>query len=84
MAIVTTASRQNTIDILSYFGYGNTFGYLVTQEDITEVKPNPQGFILAMEHFDVMPSDTIIFEDSDVGIQAARAAGASVVAVNQF
>lgn len=84
VAVVTTASRKNTEDILRYFGYQDLFEYIVTQEDITKPKPDPAGFYLAMEHFGANPENTVIFEDSDVGIQAARAAGAAVMAVNRF
>lgn len=84
LAVVTTASRKNTMDILMYFGYDNLFELLITQEDITKTKPDPQGYLLAMEHFSAQPEDTIIFEDSDVGIQAARATMATVMVVNQF
>ena len=72
------------MDILMYFGYDNLFELLITQEDITKTKPDPQGYLLAMEHFSAQPEDTIIFEDSDVGIQAARATMATVMVVNQF
>lgn len=84
IVIVTTASRQNTEDILSYFNHEHLFEYLITQEDVTEVKPSPQGFLMAMEYFKIAPADTIIFEDSDVGIQAARATGAAVMVVDRF
>ncbi len=84
LAIVTTASRQNTMDILSYFGYQDFFEYMVTQENITRVKPDPQGFELAMEYFGIAPKDTIIFEDADVGVEAAKASGASVFVVDNF
>ena len=84
LAVVTTASKKNAKDILGYFGYENLFEYLVTQENVTSVKPDPQGFELAMKYFGVSPAKTVIFEDSAVGIQAARATGASVMVVNQF
>lgn len=84
IAIVTTASEKNTKDILHYFGYDELFEFMVSQEDITKVKPDPQGFLIAMDHFGATPEQTVIFEDSDVGIQAARATGASVMVVNQF
>lgn len=83
-AIVTTASRQNTMDILGHFGCVDLFEYILTQENITKVKPDPQGFLLAMEHFGMDAAHTVIFEDSPVGIQAAKATGASVMVVNQF
>lgn len=83
-AIVTTASRKNTEDILSHFACMDLFEYILTQEDITKVKPDPQGFLMAMEHFGIDAAHTVIFEDSPVGIQAAKASGASVMVVSQF
>ena len=44
LTIVTAASRRNTMDILTYFGYEDMFEYIVTQEDIIKVKSNPEGF----------------------------------------
>ncbi len=84
LCIVTTASRKNTLDILSAFGYEAYFDLLITQEDVTKVKPDPQGFNLAMKHFGIDKEHTIIFEDSDVGIEAAKRSGATVYAVKQF
>ena len=55
-----------------------------TQEDIHKPKPDPEGFLLAMEHFGVTPADSVIFEDSDVGIEAARASGAAVFVADRF
>lgn len=83
-AIVTTASRQNTMDILNHFGCASLFEYILTQEDITRVKPDPQGFLMAMEHFGIDAAHTVIFEDSPVGIQAARQSGATVLVAAQF
>ena len=72
------------MDILCYFGYEDLFEFLVTQEDITKVKPDPEGFLIAMKHFDVGAERTVIFEDSEVGAMAARATGATVFLVNQM
>ncbi|MBE6024726.1 MAG: HAD family hydrolase [Cellulosilyticum sp.] len=82
IAIVTTASRQNTLDILKFFNKEDVFDYIVTQEDITKVKPDPQGFLLAMDYFGAKPENTMIFEDSDVGIRAAKATNATVFVVD--
>lgn len=84
IALVTTASRKNTLDILNYFGYTELFDFIVTQEDTTEIKPNPQGFLKAIEYFEMDASNTVIFEDSDIGLAAAGATGATVIAVNNF
>lgn len=83
-AVVTTASRKNTIDILRHFHCEDLFDLIITHEDITHVKPDPEGFLKAMDYFNIAPDHTVIFEDSDVGICAAQATGASVMVINQF
>ena len=81
IALVTTASYENTRDILQKFHSLNYFELLITQEDVIKVKPAPEGFIKAMDKFDVLPENTIIFEDSDVGIEAAKLSGAKYIKV---
>lgn len=84
LAVVTTASYRNSMDILAHFGCAELFDLLITQENITHTKPDPEGFLKAMAHFGAAADKTVIFEDSSVGLQAARATGATVFAVNQF
>lgn len=84
LAIVTTASKKNCIEILTYFNKQSSFDLIICFEDIEHVKPNPEGFIKAMEFFDIEPKETIIFEDSPVGIEAAQRSGANVFIVNKF
>ncbi len=84
VAIVTTASKTNTMELLHYFNCTEIFDCIVTKEIITKMKPDPECFLWTMSHFDVEPDMTLIFEDSKVGIAAARSAGASVFVVNQF
>ena len=84
LALVTTASKKNTKEITDYFGITDMFDLCLTKEDIKKTKPDPEGFLAAMEFFNVSAKDTVIFEDSDVGIEAARRAGATVFAVDKF
>lgn len=84
IAIVTTASKKNCLEILEYFNKKQLFDLIISHEDIINVKPNSEGFIKAMEYFDIEPKETIIFEDSDVGIEAARNSQANVFVVNKF
>ena len=83
-AVVTTASRKNTTDLLSYFGFMEYFDYVLTQESIIKKKPDPEGFLSVMEHFGLDAERTVIFEDSDIGIAAGRASGASVIIVDRM
>ena len=84
LGVVTTASKKNTYEILSYFESLELFDLILTHEDITNVKPDPEGYIKAMKYFNISPEDTIIFEDSNVGIEAARRSGAKVFVINTF
>ena len=52
--------------------------------EVPHKKPAPDGFLMAMEHFGVAPADTIIFEDSPEGIQAAQASGAPYLLVREI
>lgn len=84
IALVTTASKQNCFDILRFFNRETEFDLILTQSDVKKKKPDPEGFILAMEYFNIEAAQTIIFEDSDIGIEAACSCGANVMKVMDF
>lgn len=75
-ALVTNASKKNVFDIVECFGLTKDFDLIITQEDISKPKPDPESFIMAMEHFGVKREETIIYEDSGVGLEAAKRSGA--------
>lgn len=54
---------------------------LITAEDVTRGKPDPQGYIEAARRLGVAPADTIVFEDAPAGIAAGKAAGATVLVI---
>lgn len=81
MALVTTASAENVKDEMRHFGLEEDFDLILAAEDIPRHKPDPQGFLMAMERFGIPPERTVIFEDSKVGIEAAKKTGASVMKV---
>ena len=84
MVVATTATRTNVVDILKHFGLYDLFDRIYTQEDTVRYKPDPEIFETAMRDFGVGPGDTVIFEDSRVGLQAAHASGASVIRIESF
>ena len=81
IALVTTASRKNCDDILVFFNRKELFDLIITHNDVENVKPHPEGFIKAMQHFNMSPQDTVIYEDSPIGIEAAIRSEASVLCV---
>lgn len=81
ITIVTNASQKNVNNILENFSVKDLFDLLITQEDVKSPKPSPEGFIKAMNYFNISQENTIIFEDSEIGIQAAINSGANYVKV---
>lgn len=84
IALVTSASRKNAEEILTFFGHMPLVDLLLTQEDVSRKKPDPEGFLLAMSHFGIGPDRTLIFEDSTPGVRAALSCGAGVCRVMAF
>ncbi|WP_195340176.1 HAD family phosphatase [Fusobacterium sp. 1001295B_180824_G3] len=84
IALVTTASKKNSEDILKFFDKRDLFELIISAEDVKNKKPNPEGFIKAMNYFGINPENTIIFEDSNVGIEAAIKSGANVLKIEKF
>ena len=81
VGVVTNSIRQTTEFMLTYAGLRDFLDVLVTNQDVTEPKPNPECYLLAMEKLGVLPVETVIVEDSPYGIQAAKASGATVITV---
>lgn len=81
VALVTTASGENVNDILREFKVGAMFDFIVTQEDVKSTKPNPECFELAIKLSGVAKENAIIFEDSESGLEAAKASGINFVKV---
>lgn len=84
IALATTASKRNAMELLACFGETETFDFFITQEDVRKLKPDPECYLMAMEKAEVAACDTIIFEDSEVGMMAARASGAYAFLVDHF
>lgn len=84
IGLVTTASKKNTYDILNHFNKLDLFDLILTHNDIEKPKPSPEGYNKAINYFNVLPKDTIIFEDALVGIEAARKTGSNVIIIDRF
>ena len=52
---------------------------IVTADDVVHSKPAPDLYLRAMEILGVRPEECIVYEDSEIGMASARAAGISAV-----
>jgi beta-phosphoglucomutase len=82
VGVVTNSIRQTTEFMLTYAGLFELLDVVVTNQDIDKPKPHPDGYQFAMQKLDVLPSETIVVEDSPYGIAAGKASGAKVVQVD--
>ena len=81
LAIGSSAPRQNIDLILNAMGVADLIGVIVSDDDVTRGKPDPQVFTLACERLDLSPQQCVVVEDAPAGVTAARAAGTRSVAV---
>lgn len=79
--IVSTGQIENIENAMRHLGIEGMVDGLLSSRDVTEPKPSPEAFLKAMEIEGVTPSETLIFEDSLVGLEAAAASGAAYIKV---
>jgi len=80
-AIVTSSNQETLTLVCDQLNLHGLVTATVSAEDCTRSKPDPQPFTLAADRLAVDPRRCLIFEDSAAGVQAAQAAGASVIAI---
>jgi beta-phosphoglucomutase len=83
-ALVTTAKNDNIALVLKQHNLAQFFSVIVSGDDVTRPKPDPQAYTLALVKTGLSPHEVIAFEDSPSGIQSAEAAGIAVVPVKEF
>ena len=84
MAVVSGSRRASVVGSLTALGMLDKFDTLVCAEDYTHGKPAPDCFLLAAERLGVAPAECLVFEDTELGIDAATAAGMASVRVPQI
>jgi HAD superfamily hydrolase (TIGR01509 family) len=80
-AIVSGSTRESVEASLRTIGLLNRFDVLVCAGDYTKSKPDPEPFLVAAHCLGVAPETCLVFEDTQMGIDAATAAGMSSVRV---
>jgi HAD superfamily hydrolase (TIGR01509 family) len=80
LAVVSGAMRSEVELVLQAAGL-DVFDVIVSAEDVTQGKPDPEGYLIALRRLRLEAADAVAIEDSPPGIAAAKAAGLSCVAV---
>ncbi|MFG1955015.1 HAD family hydrolase [Micromonospora sp. NPDC048830] len=80
-AVVSGSTRESVTASLKALDLLDKFDVLVCAGDYARGKPDPEAFLLAARLLGVPPRSCLVFEDADLGIQAATAAGMASVRV---
>jgi HAD superfamily hydrolase (TIGR01509 family) len=77
-AIASTAQRGNLMNVLNYLMLEGLFDIIIAGDAVKEGKPNPEIYLTSMALLEVSPTETLVFEDTEVGLMAAERSGANV------
>ena len=80
-AVGSSTERLNIDTIMAGIGLGEYFSKIVSADDTTRGKPDPQVFLFAAERIGVPPECCVVFEDAFAGLEAARAGGMKAIGV---
>ncbi|MFI3328409.1 MAG: HAD family phosphatase [Rikenellaceae bacterium] len=79
--IVSAGQGINISNAMKHLGIEELFDGIITGGDVANCKPAPDPFLQAMAAEDCTPEECLIFEDSVVGLESAKASGAPYIRV---
>lgn len=80
-AVCSNSVRQSVETMMRLSALDTYFDALLSNEDVTNGKPDPEMYLAAMERLGVAPQECLILEDNEHGIQAATASGGHLMKI---
>lgn len=80
-AVATSSARERAEKLLSKAGVLDNYDKVICGDEVTKSKPDPEIFLTACEKLNVDPSNAIVLEDSERGLEAAVAGGMRCILV---
>jgi HAD superfamily hydrolase (TIGR01509 family) len=84
LAVASGGTRKAILQVLDHLGIRHLFQAIVTSEEVAKQKPAPDIFLEAARRIGVPPQFCRAYEDTDLGMQAIRAAGMEAVDVRRL
>jgi HAD superfamily hydrolase (TIGR01509 family) len=84
MAVASGSPRWSVEAIVGQLGLGAMFGVMVCAGEVERPKPAPDVFLACAERLGVDPARCCVYEDSELGLDGARAAGMGAVDVRPW
>lgn len=75
MGVVTSSHADNFNIIHDRTGFGRFFDFVITGDDVSETKPSPEPYLMAVQRAGCTPQECVAIEDSERGLLSAKAAG---------
>ncbi len=82
VAIATSGNRDKQFPVITGTGLElDWFDAVITGDDVTKKKPDPEIYLITAERLGVPPNECVVVEDAPAGVAAAKSAGMACVAV---
>lgn len=83
LAVCSNSVRNTVETMMQRSALSDYLDFMVSNEDVSIGKPDPEMYVRAMDHFNLKPSECLIIEDNENGIKAARASGGYLLIVKE-
>ena len=85
IGLTTSAGKDTTDVVLKMANLEGKFNVIVTKEDCTKLKPDPEPYIVTAQKLNIDPKYCVAIEDSALGVESAKKAGLFCIAIpNEF
>jgi beta-phosphoglucomutase len=81
LAVASNSIRTTVQAMMEHASLIDYLDAVLSSDDVVDPKPSPDIYLMAMQRLGVRPEETLILEDNENGIRAARASGANVLVV---
>lgn len=81
IGVATSSHHQRMLQMLERVGVADHFVHFVTAHDVSKGKPDPEPYLKMAEKINMLPSQCLVFEDANSGIQSAVAAGMQAIGI---
>lgn len=81
IAVCSNSVRQSVEAMMSLSALSGYIDLMLSNEDVTKGKPDPEMYLKAMSAFNIAPEEALILEDNDHGIEAAIASGGNLLKI---
>ncbi len=79
--IALGSASKNSMIILENLKLMDYFDAIVDGNKVSKAKPDPEVFLLGAKELSVSPSEAVVFEDAEAGIEAAKRAGMRAIGI---